>query len=559
MPQTETKSISPGQRFWMLLKPDSSEISALYVYAIFNGLIYLALPLGIQSIINFIQGGQVSTSWIILTSFVLAAVFLSGLMSIYQMRITENIEQKIFSRASFEFAYRLPRLTETFKKKFYLPELANRFVETISLQKGITKILIDFSSAIVQIAFGLIVLSFYHPFFIIHIAFSFLVIYVLFRFTVKRGLETSLEESKHKYKLIFWLQEVGRAAGSFKSAGYPEHPMNKTNDHLNNYVDAREKHFNILKRQYWLLVFFKVLIIGGLLLIGGLLVIQQQMNIGQFVAAEIIILLMMSSVEKLILTMRNMYDVLTALEKIGFVTDMEIEQPDSKVKMEICDDSGAELTLENLEIKYTESDQQETVVYNLKAVPGSKIILHGKNEDKREMLFHILAGNNDQYSGLLKYCGLSIRAVSYEQMKSKVGVYSGQETIFSGTILDNITLGRPGLELKDVMKSARAVLLDSIVQNFEDGYHTLLSVNGTELTSSTRKKILLARALVHYPKLLAVNLDALPEDLAVRSKICKILSSLESCTVVASSSDIDLISGSKTIIYTDNGTIKNNA
>ncbi|MBK9192316.1 MAG: ABC transporter ATP-binding protein [Crocinitomicaceae bacterium] len=172
------------------------------------------------------------------------------------------------------------------------------------------------------------------------------------------------------------------------------------------------------------------------------------------------------------------------------------------------------------------------------------------------MLFHILAGNNDNYSGLLKYCGLSVKAVSYEQMKSKVGVYSGQETIFYGTILENITLGRPGMGLKEAMKAARAVLLDSVIQNFENGYHTPLSVNGIELSSSTRKKILLARALVHYPKLLAVNLDALPEDADVRSKICKILSSLENCTVVASSSDIDLISGIKTIIYTDNGTIK---
>ncbi|MBK9192317.1 MAG: ABC transporter ATP-binding protein [Crocinitomicaceae bacterium] len=387
MSQTGNKSISPGQRFWMLLKPDKSEISALYIYAIFNGLIYLALPLGIQSIINFIQGGQVSTSWIILTSFVLAAVFLSGLMSIYQMRITENIEQKIFSRASFEFAYRLPRLSETVKKKFFLPELANRFVETISLQKGITKILIDFSSAIVQIAFGMLVLSFYHPFFIIYIAFSFLVIYVLFRFTVQRGLQTSLEESKHKYKLIFWLQEIGRAAGSFKSAGYPDHPMNKTNDHLNNYVDAREKHFNILKRQYWLLVIFKVLIIGGLLLIGGLLVIQQQMNIGQFVAAEIIILLMMSSVEKLILTMRNIYDVLTALEKIGFVTDMDIEQADDKMKMEFCDDSGAELTIENLALHNNEPNKTEKLVYNLHAASGSKLLLQGKMKTTAKCFF----------------------------------------------------------------------------------------------------------------------------------------------------------------------------
>lgn len=553
----DTKRPTPGQRFWMLLRPDKKEITGLYVYAIFNGLIYLALPLGIQSIINFIQGGQISTSWIVLVSFVLFAVFLSGLLSIYQMRITENIEQKIFSRAAFEFAYRLPRLTEAVKKKFYLPELANRFFETVQLQKGITKILMDFSSAVVQIIFGIIVLSFYHPVFILFIAISFSLVYFLFRFTVKRGLDSSLEESTHKYKLIFWLQEIGRNSNTFRSAGFPEHPLKKTNQHVTNYIDWREKHFHILKNQYWLLVLFKVLIIGSLLAIGGILVIEQQMNIGQFVAAEIIIILMMSSVEKLILNMNTIYDVLTALEKIGFVTDMDLEKIPGSLKMELCDTNGIEIKLENFSIgKNTSSRQQPSNLINLSASPSSKIVLTGKDEDNRDLLFNILSGSSDNYLGLMKFCGLSVRTLSYEQLQSRIGIYSGDETIFNGTVYENITLGRENLELKDVISAARAVHLDSIVQSFVDGYDTPLSVNGYELSLTIRKKILLARALVHRPKLLAVNFDYLPEDPQLRNKLSSMLSSLTDCTLVATTTNCDLVSGEKIIVNTDNGTFE---
>jgi len=548
---------SPGKRFWMLLKPDKKEITALYVYAIFNGLIYLALPLGVQSIVNFIQGGQISTSWIILVSLVLTAIFLSGYLSIYQLRITENIEQKIFSRAAFEFAYRLPRLTETVKKKFYLPELANRFFETIALQKGITKILMDFSAAVVQIIFGIIVLSFYHSAFILFIAISFAFIYFLFRLTVKRGLDTSLEESKHKYKLVFWLQEIGRNSTTFRSAGFPDLPLKKTNQHAENYIDAREQHFQVLRNQYWLLVLFKVLIIGSLLIIGGVLVIEQKMNIGQFVAAEIIILLMMSSVEKLILNMRTIYDVLTALEKIGYVTDMNLEKIPGSMNIELSDKKGIEIKLENFTVgKETDSRKIISNQLNLTVEAGSKIVLTGKDEDKRDELFNILSGNSNNYLGLMKFCGLSVRTISFEQLQSRIGIYSGDETIFTGTVLENITLGREGLKLKDVISAARAVYLDSVIQSLSNGYETLLSVNGHELSVTVRKKIILARALVHRPKLLAVNIDLLPEDEMLRNKLIKMLTSLTDCTLVATTTDNNLISGEKIILNTDNGIIE---
>ena len=138
-------------------------------------------------------------------------------------------------------------------------------------------------------------------------------------------METSLLESKHKYRVAHWIQEVARVVVSFKLSGKTSLALNKNDELVDEYLQARESHFKILVIQFIQMIGFKVLVTGGLLIIGGLLVLNQEMNIGQFVAAEIIILLVIGSVEKLILGLEPFYDVLTSLEKMGQVVDKEIE------------------------------------------------------------------------------------------------------------------------------------------------------------------------------------------------------------------------------------------
>ena len=317
-------TMTPVQRFWGLLKPDRREITQLYVYAIFNGLVGLSLPLGIQAIINLIQGGQMSTSWAVLVAFVIAGIAFGGFLQIMQLRITENLQQKVFTRASFEFAYRIPRFKLEALYKHYAPELMNRFFDAMSVQKGLSKLLLDFSTASLQVLFGLILLSLYHPVFIMFSVILLLLVLALFRLTYRRGLDTSLTESKYKYQIAHWLEELARTNFSFKLAGHTTLPMQRTDDMMEHYLHAREGHFRVLKLQYILMVVFKMVIAAGLLILGGILVMDQQLNIGQFVAAELIILYVLSSVEKLIMNLSELYDVLTALEKIRQLLDLEL-------------------------------------------------------------------------------------------------------------------------------------------------------------------------------------------------------------------------------------------
>ena len=195
MPATK----SPVARILNLLRLERKEISAIYFYAILNGLIQLSLPIGVQAIIGYVLGASMRASLVVLIALVVLGVLIAGIMQVNQMKIIEKIQQKLFVRYSFAFANHLPNLDLKKNDTVYLPELVNRFFDVPLLQKSLSKILLEIPTAVIQILFGLILLSFYHPAFILFGIILITVLILILRFTGGKGLQTSLEKSKYKY------------------------------------------------------------------------------------------------------------------------------------------------------------------------------------------------------------------------------------------------------------------------------------------------------------------------------------------------------------------------
>ncbi len=554
--EKKENSLSPLDRFFRLLKPDSKEIWNVYVYSIFIGLINLSLPLGIQAIINLIQGGQVSTSWIVLLVFVVGSVAIAGLLQIFQMRITENLQQKIFTRASFEFAYRIPRIRLEELYKHYAPELMNRFFDTMSVQKGLPKILIDFSSASLQVVFGLILLSFYHPFFIVFSLILILLIYAIFWITAKRGLDTSLQESAYKYKMAHWLEEMARTSVTFKLAGSTKLPLNKTDGHVGNYLKARESHFSVLVQQFSLMVIFKSVVALGLLALGGILVMEQLMNIGQFVAAEIIILLIINSVEKLITSFETIYDTLTALEKMGQVTDMELEQVSGINLVDQCDQLGLTVDLEDVTFSYPGQIKPTLKNISLHLSCSDKVMITGTNGSGKSTLVQILAGLYNVQSGGISYNGFPIGNLNLESLRSVIGDYISQEQLFEASILDNIAIGREVANFENVKWAVKNLGLEEFIRNLPKGYDTIVDPEGKKFPKSIMEKILIARSIVDKPKLLLIE-DAFEHlDEVDRRKIIDFLFAKENeWTMVTISADPYVAKKSNIIFEMSDGQI----
>jgi ABC-type bacteriocin/lantibiotic exporter with double-glycine peptidase domain len=525
---------TPLQRFYNLLKLDRKDVYQIFFYAFFAGLVSLSLPLGIQAIINLIQAGRVSISWVILVIIVLIGVALAGILSLMQLRITENLQQKIFVRSSFEFGYRLPKIKFEELYNHYPPELANRFFDTISIQKGTSKLLIDFSTALLQILFGIILLSLYHPFFIFFGALLLIVLYAIFKFSYNSGLTSSLKESKYKYKVAGWLQEIARNNYSFRKQENFEFALNQNNSLVEEYTKYREKHFKIMKRQFTQLIVFKVIITAGLLFIGGYLVLNQKMNIGQFVAAEIIILLVINSVEKIIVGLESLYDVLTSVEKIGQIVDLDIEESSSK-NLNYCF-TNISIETENLTFKFPDSSDNVLEKINLKIEPSDKIYLDGDNGSGKSTLMRILSGFTQPTFGSFYINDDTYRKIDLVQYRSQIGIILQNETPFEGTILENITFNNPLISHEDIKWAIESVQLGTFIKSLPNGLETKIITDGRQLSSSNAQKILLARSIVNKPKILFYEdpLDKMDQN-ATKEIIDFITSDKNKWTLIVSS------------------------
>ncbi|ULQ54423.1 peptidase domain-containing ABC transporter [Flavihumibacter fluvii] len=548
------KRPNPIQRILAILKFQRTEISSIYFYAILNGLVQLSLPLGIQSIISFVLGGSISTSIIILIILVVAGVFFTGLFQVNQMRMIEKVQQQLFVRYSFEYAWKIPRLNLKSIDKYYLPELVNRFFDTVTLQKGLAKLLLDIPSATIQILFGLLLLSFYHPVFILFGLTLVLLLFFILRYSGNRGLDTSIEESNYKYEMAGWLEELARVVTTFKfSKGSSLHLQNSDKT-VFNYLSARTRHFKILLFQYWTLVGFKIAITASMLIVGSLLLVNQQLNIGQFIAAEIIILMVISSVEKLIINLDNVYDVLTAVEKLGKVTDLA-EELEGKLALE---DTGKGMSIQVNELSF-EYQEGYPVLSNLNfsIAPGEKIQVMGSHGSGKSTLIRLLSGSYQPFKGVISLDNISINNYTLDSIRQQTGILLSNQELFKGSLLENITLGNQSIPYTEINRLAEILGLKDFFDRTPAGLSLAINPTGDRLPRKIVQKLLLLRALVNAPRLLLLEEPWLGLEMKYAQQIKNyLLHEIPNTTVIIISNDIHFAEFASRVIIIEDGNLK---
>ena len=555
---TPEVKLTPSQRLFRMLSLDSREIFVIYAYAIFNGLLNLSVPLGVQAIIGFVISAEFSSSWGLLIFIVVVGVTISGIIQILQLSLTELLQRRIFTRASFEFAYRIPRFKMEAISDFYAPELINRFFDTLNIQKGLPKILIDVSTSVLQILFGLILLSFYHPFFVFFGIALVGMITLIFFITGPKGLKTSLLESKYKYQVAHWLEELARVMGTFKLAGETELPNNKMNHYVTNYLKFRKQHFNILILQFSNIVAFKTIVTGGLLILGSILVINQEINLGQFVASEIIILLVLTASEKLILTMETVYDVLTGLEKLGQVSDVEIENDEGIDLEEITKGKGISVELSRLTYRYPGKHRPTIKDVSFTVGVGEKVCITGVNESGKSTLLSLISGLYYDYEGSIHFIGVPLGDINIMSFRSVIGDNLGMQDLFYGTLEENLTVGKSDIDQEGLLWAIKEVGLRDFFKQLPKGLSTMIHPEGQGLSTSIKQKIILARTLAEKPKLIVTDHTLHGLDFEDRKHISSILIDPKaSWTLLSVTDDPLMLTACDKIITMEGGKIVN--
>jgi ABC-type bacteriocin/lantibiotic exporter with double-glycine peptidase domain len=544
-------------KFFKIIKLEKKEVTAIYFYAILSGLIQLSLPLGIQTIINFSQAaagiGQLPVSIILLIVLVLIGILVSGIVQVNQMKIVEKIEQSIFTRFSLDFAHKIPKIETSELNNNHLPELMNRFFEVINLQKGLSKILLDIPLAVIQIIFGLVLLSFYNSSFIVLGLLLVLLLFFIFKYTTKKGLIAAYNESENKYEVASWLEEIARSYKTFKISSQNNFHLKKTDDLVKDYLVSKTKHFEILKFQYWSLIVFKLCISAMMLILGAVLLVKQELNIGQFIAAEIVILLILSAVEKLILNLEIGYNILTGVKKLNVINDKKAEIQGKTVF--VSNGNGIGIEVKNLKFKF---DEGRNLLENLNFTiqPGAKICVMGDGGSGKSILLELIGGNLKHFEGVININDVPINNINQNEYRKNIGIFYNEQDIFDGTIYDNICMGNESITPTEIMQLAEMLDIKDFISQLPQGLYTILQPTGKGLSTIIAKKILLLRAIVNHPELLILDEPFELAGAESSKKIANYLTTLQNTTCFVVSGYVPFAKQADLIIWLEKGSIK---
>lgn len=550
------ESMSPVRRLLRLLSTERKDILYILFYAVIIGMTSLVLPLGIQSTVELISGGVFFSSVYLLIAAVITGILAAGGLQIMQISLVEYLQQRIFTKAALEFTFRIPRIKIESIHNNYAPELVNRFFDVMTIQKGLPKLLIDLSSGTIQIVFGLLLLSLYHPFFVFFSMVLVSALVLIFYLTGPKGLHSSIQESKYKYKVAQWLEELARALNSFKLAGTTDLPIKKTDYNVNNYLKYRKVHFQTLITQFSYILIFKAAVTGGLLIMGTILVIDREITLGQFVASEVIIILILNAVEKIIMYMDVVYDLLTAVDKVAQVTDLPLEKVGGIDFTRQSWQGGYAISIKNLRYQYPGAKEILKGI-NLEIKAGERICIAGTGGAGKTTLTNIVSGLLPDFDGIVTINNYSIRDLDLTHLRDKIAKNISTEDIFDGTIYDNLTVGKPMKSVDDAIQALQQVGLSDEVNQLPEGLSTPLVSGGKGLPSSMIQKLILARCLAKKPALLILNDFFSGLKKATKLDLIKVVTSSDNpWTLIAVSNDPLIMAASDRVVVLQDGVIE---
>lgn len=488
--------VTPFSRLRALMQPESSDIFTVCIYALIVGLLTLATPIAVEALVNTVAFGRFLQPVIVLALLLFMFLAFSAAIRAVQTVVVEIIQRRLFARVAGDLAYRLPRVRMKDLDGAYAPELANRFFDVVTVQKVAAQLLLDGLGLVLSAIVGMAVLAFYHPWLAgLDLA---LILMIGFVIVLGRGaVDSSVKESKKKYVMAAWLEDIARCPVTFRTDGGSEFALERADRAIHDYLTARKKHFRILMRQVVFALALQALASTALLAIGGWLVVSKQLTLGQLVASELIVAVIVGSIAKLGKHMESFYDLLAAVDKLGQLFDLEIEHPDGDLSGTSSGPATVELT--HLSCSLASFD---TIDWTLK--PGELVAVVGNAGSGKSRLCDVIYGLRPPELGHLTIDGCDPRDLRPDVLRLRVALARDVE-FFEGTIAQNVHLERPTVSSQDVHSVMdRLGLLDEMLA-LPDGLGTELPSGGGQLSSSQLRRLMLARSIVGRPGLMLID------------------------------------------------------
>jgi ABC-type bacteriocin/lantibiotic exporter with double-glycine peptidase domain len=522
-----------------LLRGEGRDLAVVFIYALGVGLCSLAIPVGIQAVVNTVAFGVVLQPLVVVTCIVGGVLLFSGCLRIMQMVAVEMLQRRIAVRLSLSLAGRVAHVSfKEFQRKFG-PEYVLRFLEVFSAQKTIASMLLDGLAVLFQIVVGLVLVSFYHPFFLI---FSFLLAssLVLVVLPLGRGaVRAAIKESDAKYGVATWLQDIARVPMLFKSDRGDTFALERTDQLMGYYLKWRVAHFRVLLRQVVGSVVIQVVASTVLLGLGGWLVIQQQLTLGQLVAAEIVVGMVLTAVAKLGKYLDSFYELCASVAKLDALFDVPCEKLSGSFFSPEA--APARLEVTNLTVQRHMGGGAILDSVSLCIAPGEKVAIIGDDGSGKSTLANCIYRTVQPHAGRVEIDGHHVREVHPLELRSEVALVRDVD-IFHGTIEENLTLANDSISSTRIREALEMVGLLEDIYALPEALQTILKGQAAPLSRGQAARLVLARALLQEPRLLVIDglLDGIDEKI-VSPLLMKLLHDSANWSVLVLTHEVHIV------------------
>ena len=487
----------PFERLSQLLRPERRDIGGIVLFALAVAVLSLATPIAAEGLVNTVAFGVLLWPILIIAAVLAGCLGLAATVRAMQIYVIECIQRRLFVRVVADYAQRLPRVQLKAFDATEGPELANRFFDVLTLQKSVATLLLDGIALIVTALVGMTVLAFYHPFLL---GFDIVLLGAIAFITFALGwggIRTSLDESSAKYEVAAWLESLARDTRPLKLYGGRHLATSHADELAAEYIRARKLHFRVVWRQTLFALALQVVASTTLLGLGGYLVISRQLTLGQLVAAELIVALVVASVAKLGKYAETYYDLLAAAEKLGVLTDLDLDRAGGE---------AAPITARGVALRVSGISP----LGDWRLEPGEKVALSVPPGSGATTLLETLCGLREPADGYVVVDGIDLRELDLDSWRDQVAFVEGVE-ILAGSVTANVRVGRDSLSTADIRIALDTVGLLEIIQQLARGSETRLVPGGKPLSAVQARRLTLARAIAGQPRLLILDgvLDAL--------------------------------------------------
>ncbi len=502
---TEQSLAALISRLISILAPEQSFYWLALIYGIAISLLSLATPVSVQILINSVINTGLTAPLVVISTVLFILLLCYGILNALRIHLVDVFGRRFYARMVSEISLRTIYALNPYFEDGSQTSLFNRYFDIIIVIKVVPYLLVGGFTIIMQAIVGFVLVSFYHPYFL---AFNMFIIGLLALVWViwgRRAMHSAVELSHSKHETAAWLENIGDSNGFYNAENLIEEALKQTENFTAHYMKKHIRHFRMHFSQS--ISLFVIYAFGSAVLLGlgGWLVLQSQLNIGQLVAAELILSIVFYSIAQFGVYLTYFYDLCGAIDELSLFYAVKAEDSTNDSPRP----ESSEIVFHNVVGKEWNQD----VMLDFQIPADSRVIVQTQSRPAEQLLLDILKGNVDDFGGFFSVGGLDSFAMNKYALRREVAVLD-RPRIVSISIRNYLSLCAEEVRPEQILEAIEAVGLEQRMAELDDNIDTTLAVSGWPLNVMEVMQLKLAAAILSQPRIIVLGdiYDILPEN-----------------------------------------------